>query len=1128
MHKYHFLLGVLLLTFNLSHGQVNLPTGKAEFNFPIYSYSDGNRLSTSINLNYTGGGGVKVDELASSVGLGWELQYGGVISRSTVGDPDDQVATSFGIYDAAAPGYLTHTDLTAVPKKIGWLPLTSAALHYFKHDAQTIADREQDVFNFRFEGEQGRFVIGSDGTIRSLKETNLKFEKVEEDMSAARIITRISKFIITTPSGIQFVFADKNLSKIISYESAPPQQFFTDPVIANKSYYLSRTNYNVNNYAIVTDWYLSEIVNPLTGKKITFSYEAYDLAYMASQSAVNATEDIGDGDYKETTQWFQSRFSGTVKRITAINLPNNTTVVFKYFDTERVDLPGDKALKQITIKNGTTENEGFLFTYQYFSKAALRAFNYSFPADEVGNARLCLLSLQKTGRSNAVDQPYVFSYNIGASGGLLGWVPPRNAASQDYWGYYNPAVTYPYDNNLDIYKNLQNLYASRFRVVNILTAVNGSLKSVKYPTGGTLEYEYEGNTALSNNANVAMGGIRVKKVTQFDKIDPAKNIVNEYRYVDEVGKSSGWGYEAPVNQGESRTYMVVPGSGSYYAAYPSMTLARAVTEDFMTSYLRNNRIVLKPKDAIAFNVATEVFVAAVLFIVKQFFFSGTTTKEIVTSNFYSHHPKNQNPLPFLYSRVEVYKGTAADNIGKTVYEYTSDKDFAIPVPDFKPPYSARQRYFPWAYGLLKRTVVYNQAGQPVSEAYNKYSYHVAEYKTSDCQSLKYTASRILLCPADYYLANIDKIWFDSEYYYPLIGRMELDFTIQKSYSNANDYMMDRTDYTYDPVYHDIKKKTTTNSLGETIEERTYYPYDYNITGVLTQLKDKNMIGQALAIETWLLKDGVEPRLLDAEVSDLQAIPNGDLRPVKGYKLTSATPVSESVIGSFDPTKLNRNTGLFRLQETYTYDNAGRIIQTANKGRLESNIYDDNGQLVIAKVLNAGSSVVAYSSFEDNAKGNWTITPVAGATPIIADATAPTGQKAINLSQVTSIVKTGLTAAVELTISFWSKGGTVTVTGGTKKSEQTGPTVGGWTLKRINISGATSVSVNGTGYIDELRLAPKDASMTTQTFNDWLTVSTQTGNDNITTYYEYDNLGKLKYVRDRQRNIIAAHEYKYQQ
>jgi YD repeat-containing protein len=195
--------------------------------------------------------------------------------------------------------------------------------------------------------------------------------------------------------------------------------------------------------------------------------------------------------------------------------------------------------------------------------------------------------------------------------------------------------------------------------------------------------------------------------------------------------------------------------------------------------------------------------------------------------------------------------------------------------------------------------------------------------------------------------------------------------------------------------------------------------------------------------------------------------------------------------------------------------------------LQTNIKDDNSEVTIAGVKNAGINDIAYSSFEERATGNWQI-PVGGASMITADVTSPTGKRCLKLAASSVLSKPGLDAAKEYIVSYWYKGGTVAVSGATVVKDITGQTINGWTLKILRIKQATSLSVSGTAYVDEVRLYPADAKMVTRCYNELMKVNAETAADNTTVYYEYDDLGRLKITRDAQRNIVGLHEYKDKQ
>ena len=58
------------------------------------------------------------------------------------------------------------------------------------------------------------------------------------------------------------------------------------------------------------------------------------------------------------------------------------------------------------------------------------------------------------------------------------------------------------------------------------------------------------------------------------------------------------------------------------------------------------------------------------------------------------------------------------------------------------------------------------------------------------------------------------------------------------------------------------------------------------------------------------------------------------------------------------------------------------------------------------------------------------------------------------------------------------------------------------------------------------VALKDAMITTYTYKPLVGMTSETDPAGRTTYYEYDDFGRLKYVRDQKGNIIKRHEYHY--
>jgi hypothetical protein len=86
--------------------------------------------------------------------------------------------------------------------------------------------------------------------------------------------------------------------------------------------------------------------------------------------------------------------------------------------------------------------------------------------------------------------------------------------------------------------------------------------------------------------------------------------------------------------------------------------------------------------------------------------------------------------------------------------------------------------------------------------------------------------------------------------------------------------------------------------------------------------------------------------------------------------------------------------------------------------------------------------------------------------------------------------------------------------------------GGWTYneRKIQLSSST-LTLSGTAIIDELRLYPENASMTTKTNTFW-GPSSETDINNMSAFVEYDDFGRVKYLKDFNKDIIKANEYNF--
>lgn len=1220
---------LLLLSFLLSKqisAQVDLPTGRANYSLPLFSYSDGNRLSFNIALNYTGGGGLKVNQIPSSVGLGWDLMAGGMIVRRTIGEPDDQVS---GTYDGVRYGEGTLTPdpgwLDPISKRAGFIPLVSRTDNEanYQPDFEALRDFQQDIFEFEFGGRTGRFIIADNGSVVPMDNSKLKIERGEgKGINEGNVITTISGFKITDENGVQYFFSEAELSNLIIDKRA------TTISTNNNTNRVTIPNYQVSNYSVKNVWYLRQIRDPFSGKSINISYESYHLDYLIGYEAV-FTSTLADGTTNTAAQSIMPRFSGTRKRISEISFPDNQTKIsFVYNDADMLDLPGEKALKQIVIKKDAEVVSGYQFGYEYFFKDTTRPFTYAFAAADLKYARLCLKDVRKTGKFNIPDAPYVFSYynKVG-----LKYMPGRNLQCPDHWGYCNANTVQQDYSNADLasssIKVLTNYQLPHRAVDANGTAMLGMLKTIQFPTRGWLQYEYENNDAFYNNAAVLSGGIRVRRTMIYDMVDTTKKITKEYKYVNENGTSSGWGYEVPIYTEVSSTQLVIPPSQYGYKSanliYSSAlnSAARIIVPNLMAASAGGLA-------GIGSLVLQQLGFALVVAIIIDITTPPPSTKIIQATNTqeFSTHASKFNLLPHMYKRVEVLEGASTNNIGKMVYEFTSPDDFPVAVPTLSQPYSQKSRCLPWVYGLVKKEQEFSKSNKIISE---KTYIYAPPTTVSGNNNIAWKSKKILMCPEGQYANYSSVIEFYSETYQPLFGRTDLLSVTNKAYDSLGNFTQKFTTYNYNPANLLPAKISTVNSTGDTIQTRTYYPQDYNGANlpVLKALADANCIAVPVATETWQLSPGVQ-KLLNSSLAEYKFQPAPDIKVEQIQTLESDAPISASIAGTFNSAVLNRMPALIKKQQTINYDDEGNVIHIASPNSAESgyqwgygNIYGNAKQRITAQITNAhafhkektGSTGAAINTKLQLTDGNpktatFTLSqagtvflqldqdPLEG--PLMLDYTLTGGTPAVSYNgTLCNIVRTGrigdwtntfydlypkyvffvnlpagsysLTGVrsahvfsnCNLTYTYFtdpvssvsaeflyegfetnSYSGTITPYAGKGCREGdytisfTAPNTRSYRVDYRYYSGGkwnynakpyTNGMVLSDGdAIDEVRVYPADASISTSTYDPLIGMTSQTDVNGNTVFNEYDYLGRLSIVRDQYRNIIKRICYNY--
>ncbi|WP_276373030.1 hypothetical protein [Chryseolinea sp. H1M3-3] len=217
-------------------------------------------------------------------------------------------------------------------------------------------------------------------------------------------------------------------------------------------------------------------------------------------------------------------------------------------------------------------------------------------------------------------------------------------------------------------------------------------------------------------------------------------------------------------------------------------------------------------------------------------------------------------------------------------------------------------------------------------------------------------------------------------------------------------------------------------------------------------------------------------------------------------------------------------------KTLTRDNScGIELETQGVGnQLNCLLLDQTKRNVVAAISNSVLSKVAHSSFEqteNSASGNWTsweaVTPTVG--------NSKTGERYLVLG-TTGITKSGLSNSESYTVSFWAKStnGSITIDGipGIINLGN----IASWSLFEYIVTGVSSITLKRSGttevQIDEVRIYPTNARITTSTHHSLFGPTSNTSSNNQTMYTEYDNVGRVKNRLDQNRDIVQTILYNF--
>jgi len=456
---------------NFTDVPVSHYTGVPNISVPIYTIKQ-NGIEIPISLGYHARG-VMVSETAPRTGMGWSLQYGGSISRQVRARPDE--STFYG--------YLSNSN---------------TFINYSQNvNARTIADGHEvmakdsyggydfypDQFSFNAGGTSGKFILDYvDGqpVIQGFGDVSISYTR------EGGLTGKIDSFIIKDANGNTYYYGN-------SKDGTRTGRDYQDSV--GMSIYNSG-NVETDLPPSTTDdyysaWKLMDIETSY-GDLISYYYEL-DAGGGAHFYRKGHDKHIEDVDTPNTLSNISninkiitrlSKITSYEKQLSKIEFnQGRDSIVFTKSQNAREDYIGS-SLDRISVYNGSNLIKAYNLNYSYTTSTDETNILWYFvnnPTFSKHFKRMFLSSIEEEGKNGETLPSYNFTYDSTV-------LPSVFSSRQDYWGYYNGATDNGPFTRIFEYGN----YAPDRRVDTLLSEA-GLLKQVKYPTGGTTKLTYEHN-----------------------------------------------------------------------------------------------------------------------------------------------------------------------------------------------------------------------------------------------------------------------------------------------------------------------------------------------------------------------------------------------------------------------------------------------------------------------------------------------------------------------------------------------------------------------------------------------------------------------------------------------------------
>ncbi|WP_445432319.1 hypothetical protein [Chryseobacterium indoltheticum] len=519
----------------------NLYTGRVDINLPLFEIQSGD-IKVPISLKYNSSG-IKVEEEAANVGLGWVLQTGGNVTKMTR-DIDDNERTIKSLYTySPINGQPTSYPQGSIQIAFGSLVKpTDISIPY--DNIRFTTDGLQDLFFCSAPGLTSKFIFNRENNNISIRDienpanivTTTGYTNFGQELNQYNSLlwfgyNRIFPKLTQAPYLPDLVNNDftsnnylklKNMSKgydsftvnnefgtkyfFKTYDvdiSCPQWTEIMIPLANTNTMHTVLRQYIEEAYKInKSTWHLDKIMDS-NGNNVIFEYQKFTNSYidknldfssfkeeninipqLSTQTEVNA---FLNSEY--TTSYTTKDQEKSVHTLSAIfnyikKIKWNKGEIEFNYDHLRLDANNKFALSEIIIKdlNGNLVKK-YVFNYEYFQSPQI---SQSTPPHYL--KRLKLKSIDLIGLNNStISNWYAFKYEENIN------LPARDSREVDFMGYYN-------NNGVDSMPN-QSLSVTMPK----LYFVGGKYQHSITPFPMNNSQEFGGSISLTANINSKAG-----------------------------------------------------------------------------------------------------------------------------------------------------------------------------------------------------------------------------------------------------------------------------------------------------------------------------------------------------------------------------------------------------------------------------------------------------------------------------------------------------------------------------------------------------------------------------------------------------------------------------------------------